>query len=327
MKTKVCPYCDQPIQGVYCKGCKRVVLHPVEYDMTYYLNERHPENEEHCSYHGEVTRNTSDAGKDWKPKTTSKNSGAGKKIFWMILIYIITMLGGGLITWSISGISGIVRQFSGTGVYEIVREPESESAWEWSAEVTPEKDVFYEWERSAEEVRALGEACTGYGHFSVIYGEEDGPEQLKQLLATLGLRVWEENVYSSNYDMTYDSWYQTVYEYTIETDEEYIGTIEIDTDTATGQIHGFSMYSTEEDYFYELAYVVLNYIEETGIVEEPLPQGADFYKELSVEHNAELREQGFVMMYGLESYCYLTGELESDFYSMTLNAPGYRTEK
>lgn len=324
--------------------------------MTYYLNERHPENEKDCSYHGDTTRNTFSNGKNWKStrtsdadsvrdsahrmtpreieekkaqirnrmesKTTSKSSGAGKRIFWVILLYITITFGGSLIAWSINGVSGIVRWFSGTGVYETVREPESESEWEWAGE--NEMDSVYDWERSAEDVRAAGEACTGYGHFPLIYTDEDGPSHLKQLLEDMGLRVWEESVYSYNSELTYNSWYQTIYNYTIETDEEYIGSIEIDTDTATGQIHGFSMYSSEEDHFYELIQVVLNYMEETGIVERSLPQGAEFYKELSVEHNTELQEQGFVMMYGLEAYCYLTNDYETDFYSMSLNAPGYR---
>lgn len=58
MKTKVCPCCDQPISGMYCKGCKKIVLHPVEQNITYYLNTRHPEHETDCSYHG----NTADPG-------------------------------------------------------------------------------------------------------------------------------------------------------------------------------------------------------------------------------------------------------------------------
>ena len=60
MKTKVCPCCDQPIQGIYCKGCRKIVLHPVEQNIHYYLNERHPEHETDCSYHGNTAAGTSE---------------------------------------------------------------------------------------------------------------------------------------------------------------------------------------------------------------------------------------------------------------------------
>ncbi len=55
MKIRVCPCCDQPIKGIYCKGCKKLVLHPVEQNIHYYLNERHPEFEADCTFHGDTT--------------------------------------------------------------------------------------------------------------------------------------------------------------------------------------------------------------------------------------------------------------------------------
>ena len=52
MKDKYCPYCDQTLtSGLYCKGCKRIVLHPYWQDVDYYLNERHPQQETDCLYH------------------------------------------------------------------------------------------------------------------------------------------------------------------------------------------------------------------------------------------------------------------------------------
>ncbi len=56
MKTKVCPCCDQPISGIYCKGCRKIVLHPVEQDVQYYLNTRHPEFSHDCTFHEEVPK-------------------------------------------------------------------------------------------------------------------------------------------------------------------------------------------------------------------------------------------------------------------------------
>lgn len=55
MKTKICPCCDQPITGIYCKGCRKIVWKPVEQEVHYYLNTRHPEHETNCSFHGDTT--------------------------------------------------------------------------------------------------------------------------------------------------------------------------------------------------------------------------------------------------------------------------------
>lgn len=56
MKKKVCPYCDQVMKGpAYCGFCHRLVFHPEEREVNYYLNERHPAVEENCSYHGTVS--------------------------------------------------------------------------------------------------------------------------------------------------------------------------------------------------------------------------------------------------------------------------------
>ena len=51
MKMKICPCCDQPIEGIYCKGCRKIVLKPMEQDVNYYLNTRHPDFEHACTYH------------------------------------------------------------------------------------------------------------------------------------------------------------------------------------------------------------------------------------------------------------------------------------
>ena len=54
MKKKYCPYCDQEITGIYCRGCKRLVLHPYEQETDYYLNTQHPVWEEICQFHGDL---------------------------------------------------------------------------------------------------------------------------------------------------------------------------------------------------------------------------------------------------------------------------------
>ena len=51
MKMKICPCCDQPIEGIYCKGCRKIVWKPVEQDVNYYLNVRHPAYDHDCTFH------------------------------------------------------------------------------------------------------------------------------------------------------------------------------------------------------------------------------------------------------------------------------------
>lgn len=52
MIQRICPICDQTMKHPhYCRNCKSWVSHPHVRDVTYYLNERHPQKETNCSYH------------------------------------------------------------------------------------------------------------------------------------------------------------------------------------------------------------------------------------------------------------------------------------
>ena len=52
MQRRICPICDHPIKyGHYCSFCKQWIRNPNYVNATYYLNERHPASEEHCSFH------------------------------------------------------------------------------------------------------------------------------------------------------------------------------------------------------------------------------------------------------------------------------------
>lgn len=52
MMQRICPVCDQVMKHAhYCSVCRSWVKEPVYMNVTYYLNERHPKNEAHCSYH------------------------------------------------------------------------------------------------------------------------------------------------------------------------------------------------------------------------------------------------------------------------------------
>lgn len=53
MKQKICPICDGKLKGNYCPFCHKIVRKPLEWDVRYYLNERHPDWETTCDYHSE----------------------------------------------------------------------------------------------------------------------------------------------------------------------------------------------------------------------------------------------------------------------------------
>ncbi len=74
MKTKVCPCCDQPMTGIYCKGCRKIVLNPVEQNIQYYLNTRHPDYDHDCTFHDDGVGSSSAL-----TRKKSSNTPAGKR--------------------------------------------------------------------------------------------------------------------------------------------------------------------------------------------------------------------------------------------------------
>ncbi len=405
MKVKVCPCCDQPIQGIYCKGCRKIVLNPVEQNITYYLNQRHPEFETDCSFHGNTAlgRNSSTnagAGTGASEVRTSEHrmtvnemeakkaeirarmqaraqeaSAEGRKLFRSKTAgerenanRTQTILNGDVIGAKTAGrasnVSGAARRESGkqrtgfavaltfgavflvflftvasivfvnlshSGVFDIsdaVIAPAYEPEWE-VPEPMPDLAIpeeietpLEDWERTDAEVKALGEPCTGYGHFSVGCNDETRAI-FEAIVEEAGFRIWEETVYSYNSQMDFDSWYQTTYEFTIDSEDAYIGTIAIETDTATGQIHGFSMYNSDEKCFYELVDIVLKFMQNARISNVDFPQGESFYEEARWKNEDVQREYGYVMLHDLEVSAYVSDEIVQDFFSMSIYAPGY----
>lgn len=52
MAIYVCPICDHKMKSKhFCTNCRSYIKEPFVREMTYYLNERHPENEINCTYH------------------------------------------------------------------------------------------------------------------------------------------------------------------------------------------------------------------------------------------------------------------------------------
>ena len=273
---------------------------------------------------GDVVRKTKKPG----------GSSAAKKILIGIAIYLIVVFGGvfGLVFGNFLNVLDDIEWGFGPREMELVPEPIEAPAVdiEWAApepvqgglEETPLED----WERTVEGVKAAGVACTGYGHFKAVYNE-DLRDVFENCVEDAGFRLWEETVYSYNSQMDFASWYETAYEFAIDLDDDYIGTIEIETDTATGELHGFSVYSSDEDEFLELLNVTLKFMQEASIAERELPSAEEFYEEARWKNEDAQREMGFVMLNGMEVSCYVPDELAQDFFSISMYAPGYMSSE
>ncbi len=84
MKQKICPVCDGKLKGNYCPFCHKIVKNPVEWDVAYYLNERHPEWETGCDYHSEpadvyLNQNSGTESLDLQEKKAKKSSKKAAK--------------------------------------------------------------------------------------------------------------------------------------------------------------------------------------------------------------------------------------------------------
>jgi len=306
-------------------------------EVTYYLNERHPEGEEHCQFHGDIlTGDMAEAKKaeirermlarqreiNGKKKQVSipnvpKRTEPVKKKpvaskFRIILLFYGIMLTIGVLFTIIAGIADFAENVRHDVVDVIAPEPE------YFAQEAMEEDLE-EWERTDDQVIALGEACNGFGHSDVVYDEVEAV--LLSYMDEAELKA-EHDIYSYNEVMDHYTWFETSHDFIIENEDGYMGILEISTDTATGQIHGFSMYTHGEDNFFGLADVVMHVINQTGISEETVPDGRTFYKEAWMDHAQE--EMGYRMQYGLEVECLVLDESEEEpFYKMAIYMPGY----
>ena len=100
MIRKVCPICEQTMSlPHYCKNCRQFVKSPYVRDITYYLNESHPEGEKDCDYNnvhrGRESRKAKDMGRR-AGRTIREHTGMGRKRIWLAFlgIYVVIQLIG-----------------------------------------------------------------------------------------------------------------------------------------------------------------------------------------------------------------------------------------
>lgn len=268
MTKKICPVCDLPVNEVnYCPRCRKVVRQPVLWNADYYLNVRRPD------YNSHDVHTADGAG---KPQKRNVQGPTGQK----------SMTGG-----PVSPRQNVGRPSpKPAGSYNPPQpsRPSQEKGRKNSTvpvvisvalfvlinvlpriigtvnrAITDEKSINYETavpyddsgftELVEEDVKAIGESCTGYDHFPV-----DG----RQVAASMGQFFNETNygyeieegaVYSDNYQFEEEggpiSYYETVESFSFEdeatsqldpADEDYVYQyVDINYDTATGELHDY----------------------------------------------------------------------------------------
>lgn len=318
MKDKYCPYCDQKMtSGLYCKGCKRIVLHPYWQDVDYYLNERHPQQETDCLYHNSGlephkdrassaagasntaqasgTAHTSPTAQAFGTARTSRTAQTSDMTFSSGTVRDADRNSYGrehrksrsgvvifLILWLLLSAGGSLFVYAKRAVQNsfcAIRDIFSAEAPKGYYADAEEQvsEVYGDGELSDEQVIEAGINCNCYGHYDVYL--EDIDAALEQALVDRDILVWDRDSFSYNFANNDSSWYNTDQDYSLSHGDEYIGTITISVDTATNQLHGISTTATTEVYFYELADVIESIMYEFGYVNTE-QSGQDIYAEL-----------------------------------------------
>lgn len=228
MLQKICPTCDGKIKGNYCPFCRKIVLHPLTWEVGYYLNERRPTGEEYpetirretksqkgpdLSTKAEKAMSRKDAEQAKKKevdryrkkakaltrKVEKKSSG---KVLILVIIVVILIVTNGIGLW-IDYLSE--RAFSETEWATEMAEysfdeaetlPEDIYGWleeegyseEYTDETADAGDADLVY-LDEEEVIARGEPCSGQAHFPLTY--EAVKPAIDEILAGQGWTVTE----------------------------------------------------------------------------------------------------------------------------------------
>lgn len=253
------------------------------------------------------------------------NSERGRKkpftgILIVVIIWLVFSVGGNLLFL----ITHAIRE----SIYGIENIFDSSSGDLWSSADSNAVEVLGEGELSDEEVRAIGENCTNYGHYDVQLA--DVTAALDRILPQNGFPEWSmEDTYSYNYASDDMSWYNTDQAYYLSRDGEYVGSITIYADTATDDLHGIGAYSSNEEAFYQIVDVLEAAFQEFGYLDTDL-SGQEVYQELintedMIVSKTDDSVNGFTTAYGPEIFASKESPSGDDFYSIQMYAPGYYT--
>ena len=287
MIQRICPICNKAMKGNhFCRNCKTWVKEPYMQNVGYYLNERHPENDMNCSYHGtgnssgnqsglgSINVGTASVGKEKStnagreiqkiPNTPENRKGSGAwRLFWVLFIGVNVLI----LALAVYVINKAVDQ---RALEEFYQE-------EWITD--GEEDIGdggcydgEEWEDTLrevedEEVIEAGIACNGDGHFSV--SGVALKEVVEDILPDYGLGDSQVDQYSYNEEYSDDDGNitSTYFSYYVDFNfgegwEEGLGEyLELDYDTATDELHGVNLVLEDKEILTGLSLEILRSIE------------------------------------------------------------------
>ncbi len=266
MLQKICPICEQTMKlSHYCKNCRQFVKTPYVRDVTYYLNERHPEGEKHCEYHrtyeGEKSpapyvRPAPSVPANFRPEKRKRAAGGtgGRKTVYAVIgaMVLIQIIGSAKI---------VIDKIDSFGN-------------------DTETDEFRT--MSDDEVQSAGVACNSNGHYSI-----EGicmAEEIERIIKETRYNIDDMSIFSFNYESEeYDDgpWtsYGTTILYDISLSEKvqeniFSESVTVDYDTATGQLHEVSFSMTEPGSAALLAEKILDFLQEQGEIPEKEDYGS-----------------------------------------------------
>ncbi len=304
MVRKICPICDQVMKhSHYCGNCKSWVKHPFVRDVTYYLNERHPQKENNCSYHGKIAGEpfvtavpgtTSKVKKTKEPPKATDTAGwilqsgkgngqtgqVGKEygdkkkengVVWAAIVILVVVL---VVSLSKAGM-GVVESYflPWSAETEAPSYEEPFNPWEWEDDYETDIQEETDWwenesrELTDEEVKDIGKACMGDGHF--LHQGSELEELVRRLLneqgydqSMVGRYSYNIEYYLENGECT-NSFFSSYINFTLAANGEivYGNYVDIDCDTATGDLHAIEISMHDKEDAVELTVEILKYIE------------------------------------------------------------------
>ncbi len=309
MKQKICPTCDGKLKGNYCPFCHKIVRKPVEWDVHYYLNERHPDWETDCEYHWspaaepvpeigaypeldqkldfqEIRQSMPDSYQDTNPyqenpyqrapekssKSQKPEKGSGSRITKIVLIVVCLW-----IVFQIMIVAGsyVFSELLPDLVSEPLPEPEFVVETELAEEpVWAEEEII---ELTDEQVMEIGEACTVYNHIPAQAGEFSSlvEEYLEEHYLPVAdtMESSLNSIYPDEIDGKPLSSYGKYFAwYVLEKgmeETDYRSAVYLNSDTASGEIHWVEIELGDRNTAYEMAEWAVKTLGELAGYSEP----------------------------------------------------------
>lgn len=364
MKKKICPYCDQVMKhSCYCGFCRRVVLHPKEQEINYYLNERHPRHEEDCSYHGSLpgeqeagNRAASAGGKRPAParpspaksapasttsvsaSQTARTKSAAKKtspsLSPMPSPKPVNAKGRQkwasikvvLVIYIISMVLGGLGKFRENFRSTRTSEPENVAA-NLRVSTSPD-DAAYGWETERYSWERTDEQVKEAGIACNAYGHlpvefEELSSEITGQLAAADYLISPWSRWSSNQDQDSYTSFNTYYDCDVSRADKDCGVLSLLYDTATEELHGVVLYSEDQDEIRQISECVINAFRSQGTLSDGIDAGQTIN---SLFENAQEDVIMLLEAEGLEITLRIYSYEDYKDYGISFYAAGYYTD-